>query len=70
MHGPLPGSLADPDWEASLRDPTHLRAAAERLAGRVPPVTAGPRTSNDRKILGLAESLRQEADRLAGEVNR
>lgn len=69
LQGPLPGSLADESWEMNLHDPAQLRAAADRLAGRVPPVTAGPRTPYDRKTLGLAESLRQEADRLASEVN-
>lgn len=69
LHGPLPGSLADADREVHLRDPAQLLSAAERLAGRVPPITAGPRTPYDRQILDLAERLRQEADSLAGEVN-
>ncbi|WP_197362157.1 hypothetical protein, partial [Streptomyces clavuligerus] len=48
IFGPLPGSLADPDWETTHRDPAVLRRAADRLADRVPPVTAGPWTDDDR----------------------
>ncbi|MGW0868863.1 hypothetical protein ACWD3Z_00060 [Streptomyces sp. NPDC002740] len=69
LQGPLPGSLADDARQVSLRDPQQLRAAAERLAGRVPSVTAGPRTAYDRRILGLADRLSQEADRLANVAN-
>ncbi|MBD0673955.1 hypothetical protein BU198_25370 [Streptomyces sp. CBMA156] len=69
LNGPLPGSRADPDWQLNMCDPEKLRAAADRLTGRVPPITAGPRTVQDRRILAQAESLREEADRLANEAS-
>ncbi|MCX4405924.1 MULTISPECIES: hypothetical protein [unclassified Streptomyces] len=62
--GPLPGSLADSDWEQKQNDPAVLREAADRLAARVPPATAGPYTNHDRKILAQAAELRAEADRI------
>jgi len=60
--GPLPGSLADPDWEQKQDDPAALRKAADRLVARVPPATAGPYTNHDRKILAQAAELRAMAD--------
>ncbi|MFI6210282.1 hypothetical protein ACIBAI_28605 [Streptomyces sp. NPDC051041] len=44
--------------------PTELRARAAELESRVPPVTAGPRTDNERMWLEKAAALREEADRL------
>ncbi|MFI0233150.1 hypothetical protein [Streptomyces sp. NPDC017086] len=64
--GPLPGSLADPDWEQRHTDPAVLREAADQLADRVPPATAGPYTDYDRRILAQARELRAEAERLTG----
>lgn len=34
--GPLPGSLADPDWEQRSDDPAALREAYERVADTHP----------------------------------
>ncbi|WP_399559446.1 hypothetical protein [Streptomyces chartreusis] len=42
-----------------------LRARAQKLESRVPPVTAGPRTDDERMWLEKAAALRAEADRLA-----
>jgi hypothetical protein len=47
--GPLPGSLADPQWEQRHTDPAVLREAADRLNHDHPE---------------QADSLRREADRL------
>ncbi|MFB6881397.1 hypothetical protein ACFCY8_11230 [Streptomyces noursei] len=41
-----------------------LRARAAELENRVPPVTAGPRTDDERMWLEKATALRAEADRL------
>lgn len=41
-----------------------LRARAQNLENRVPPVTAGPRTDDERMWLEKATALRAEADKL------
>ncbi|WP_394436259.1 hypothetical protein [Streptomyces sp. SGAir0957] len=41
-----------------------LRARAAELEARVPPVTAGPRTDDERMWLEKAAALRAEADQL------
>jgi hypothetical protein len=41
-----------------------LRARADELEARVPPVTAGPRTDDERMWLEKASALRAEADQL------
>lgn len=46
--GPLPGSLADPDWEQHQNDPTALREAANRLDNDCPEKAAALRTEADR----------------------
>lgn len=51
--GPLPGSLADPDWEQRHADPSVLREAAERLDDGYPE---------------QANVLRLEAERLLDEA--
>jgi hypothetical protein len=47
-----------------MGSPTELRARADKLENRVPPVTAGPRTDDERMWLEKAAALRAEADRL------
>ena len=47
-----------------MSNPTELRARASDLESRVPPVTAGPRTDDERMWLEKAAALRAEADRL------
>lgn len=42
-------------------DPIALRAQADLLADRVPPVTAGPLTNHDRRYRDAAAELRQLA---------
>jgi hypothetical protein len=45
--GPLPGSLADPDWEAKSEDPKVLREAARRIEDDFP--------EKARDLRGMAE---------------
>ena len=45
--GPLPGSLADPDWEQKQDDPAVLREAADRLAYDHPEQAESLRTAAD-----------------------
>lgn len=45
-----------------MSSPTELRARAAELEQRVPPVTAGPRTDDERMWLEKAAALRAEAD--------
>ena len=47
-----------------MATPDELRARAAELETRVPPVTAGPRTDDERMWLEKAIALREEADRL------
>lgn len=47
-----------------MRNPTDLRARADELESRVSPVTAGPRTDDERMWLEKAAALRAEADRI------
>ncbi|MFJ8657430.1 hypothetical protein ACIRNU_34470 [Streptomyces rochei] len=47
-----------------MSNPTELRARADELESRVSPVTAGPRTDDERMWLEKAAALRSEADRL------
>jgi hypothetical protein len=42
--------------------PAELRARAAELESRVPPVTAGPRTDDERMWLEKPAALREEAD--------
>lgn len=44
--------------------PAELRARADELESRVPKVTAGPRTDDERMWLEKAGALRAEADKL------
>jgi hypothetical protein len=44
--------------------PAELRARAAELEGRVPPVTAGPLTEDERMWLEKAGALRAEAAKL------
>jgi hypothetical protein len=44
--------------------PAELRARADELESRVSPVTAGPRTDDERMWLEKAGALRAEADKL------
>ncbi|MBX4178454.1 hypothetical protein [Streptomyces geysiriensis] len=48
----------------STPPPAALRYRADELESRVPPVTAGPRTDDERMWLEKAAALRAEADRL------
>lgn len=50
-----------------MATPTELRARATELENRVPPVTAGPRTDDERMWLEKAAALREEADHLESE---
>ena len=45
-----------------MNTPTELRARAQELENRVSPVTAGPRTDDERMWLEKAAALRSEAD--------
>ena len=45
-----------------------LRARADELESRVPPVTAGPRTDDERMWLEKAAALRAEADQIESDV--
>ncbi|MEV7871423.1 hypothetical protein AB0P17_36205 [Streptomyces sp. NPDC088124] len=47
-----------------MSSPAELRARADDLERRVPPLTAGPRTDDERMWLEKATALRAEADRL------
>jgi hypothetical protein len=47
-----------------MTTPAELRARAADLESRVPPVTAGPRTDDERMWLEKAGALRAEADKL------
>jgi hypothetical protein len=47
-----------------MSNPTDLRARAAELESRVPPVTAGPRTDDERMWLEKAAALRAEADQI------
>jgi len=47
-----------------MSTPTELRARANELESRVPPVTAGPRTDDERMWLEKATALRAEADQI------
>ncbi|AKZ60810.1 hypothetical protein SAM23877_p101 (plasmid) [Streptomyces ambofaciens ATCC 23877] len=47
-----------------MSTPTELRTRAAELENRVPPVTAGPRTDDERMWLEKAAALRDEADQL------
>ncbi|MFI1576278.1 hypothetical protein ACH4VQ_36410 [Streptomyces anulatus] len=47
-----------------MSTPDELRARAGELESRVPPVTAGPRTDDERMWLEKAAALRAEADNL------
>ncbi|MFH9089103.1 hypothetical protein [Streptomyces sp. NPDC017673] len=47
-----------------MSSPAELRARADDLESRVPPVSAGPRTDDERMWLEKAAALRAEADRL------
>lgn len=49
-----------------MSTPTELRARAAELESRAHPVTAGPRTDDERMFLEKAAALREEADRLEG----
>lgn len=52
-----------PERTPTMSTPTELRARAAELESRVPPVTAGPRTDDERMWLEKAAALRDEADR-------
>lgn len=45
-----------------MSTPAEMRARAAELESRVPPVTAGPRTDDERMWLEKAAALRAEAD--------
>jgi hypothetical protein len=45
--GPLPGSLADPNWEQRSSDPAVLREAADRLTYDHPEQAESLRTTAD-----------------------
>lgn len=45
-----------------MSTPSELRARAAELESRVSPVTAGPRTGDERMWLEKAAALRSEAD--------
>ncbi|MGW1606579.1 hypothetical protein [Streptomyces eurythermus] len=45
-----------------MSTPSELRARAAELEQRVPPITAGPRTDDERMWLEKAAALRDEAD--------
>ncbi|MEL3946387.1 hypothetical protein [Streptomyces sp. LNU-CPARS28] len=47
---------------AATKTPAELRARAQELEDRVPPLTAGPRTGDERLALEKAAALRAEAD--------
>ncbi|MER6237998.1 hypothetical protein ABT185_18360 [Streptomyces clavifer] len=47
-----------------MNTPAELRCRAQDLENRVPPVTAGPRTDDERMWLEKAAALRAEADKL------
>lgn len=47
-----------------MSTPAEMRARAEELESRVPPVTAGPRTDDERMWLEKAAALRAEADQM------
>lgn len=47
-----------------MSTPAELRARATELENRVPPVTAGPRTDDERMWLEKATALRAEADQI------
>ncbi|MFG3244189.1 hypothetical protein [Streptomyces sp. NPDC048157] len=49
-----------------MTTPDELRARATELESRVPPVTAGPPTDDERMWLEKAAALRAEADTLDG----
>ncbi|MFE1451892.1 hypothetical protein [Streptomyces olivaceoviridis] len=51
-----------------MSTPSELRARAAELEQRVPPITAGPRTDDERMWLEKAAALRTEADRAEGDV--
>lgn len=51
-----------------MSSPDELRARATELENRVPPVTAGPRTDDERMWLEKATALRAEADQAEGDV--
>ncbi|MFE6530984.1 hypothetical protein ACFVMA_18790 [Streptomyces rochei] len=48
----------------STPTPAALRYRTDELESHVPPVTAGPRTDDERMWLEKAAALRAEADRL------
>ncbi|MEV4975499.1 hypothetical protein [Streptomyces scopuliridis] len=47
-----------------MNTPAGLRARANELENRVPPLTAGPRTDDERMWLEKATALHAEADQL------
>lgn len=47
-----------------MSSPGDLRARSQELESRVPPVTAGPRSQDERMFLEKAAALRAEADEL------
>lgn len=59
------GSLtARYDRTKPMTEPAELRAGATELENRVPPITAGPRTDDERMWLEKAAALRAEADQI------
>lgn len=62
-------TFGEQDWDRTryiLRTvrPHLYREAAERLLDRVPPVTAGPRTQQERGFVDAAKVLRELADEI------
>lgn len=55
---------ADREQDSAFRASNELRARADELEQRVPPIHAGPRTDNERMWLEKAAALRAEADLL------
>ncbi|MFJ9096573.1 hypothetical protein ACIRIR_34410 [Streptomyces globisporus] len=53
-----------------MSTPTNLRGRAQELENRVSPVTAGPRTDDERMWLEKAAALRAEADRVEAAAQR
>ncbi|MGW4754351.1 hypothetical protein [Streptomyces chartreusis] len=51
-----------------MTNPADLRARADELESRVPPVHAGPRTDDERMWLEKATALRDEADQIEAEA--
>ena len=65
LDGPVPPKVAsriEAYLVTDMSTPTELRARADELESRMPPVTAGPRTDDERMWLEKATALRAEAD--------